>query len=204
MTIYALPSSRAWTPATIEWGVETNGKSNVSGLNGASQDVSLPGSRWTAMLNYPSQPKDERRQLLALLFKVGREHLLQFGDLVQPRPRGTINLTGVTAGAAAQFATSITLNGCGAGKTLLDLDMLSIGGQLFCVAEAATANGAGVMVVEVRHSARSAISSGATVTLDYPTTTWRLVDRNISSSWQPSSGGPIAGPLSVAVVERWT
>jgi hypothetical protein len=91
-------------------------------------------------------------------------------DHKRPAPLGTCSLTGVTlAAGAAQFAEALSLAGCGAGNTLLAGDWISVAGQLLMVVADATANGSGVMAVEVRHMLRQAVASGAAVTLHKPT-----------------------------------
>lgn len=201
MATYTYPTGRAWLPRSQYWGTRVNTRSNTSGLNGATQTVTLPGSRWLITMSYPQQTQAERAALMALLFKLaGGEHLLALGDLAQPRPRGTIALTGVTASAAAQFAASITLNGCGAGATLLAGDKFSVGGQLLLCTDDATANGSGVMVVSFRHSLRAAVTGGAVVTLDAPTALWQLLSPDVGSQSDPAAR---TGSLTFDLVEAF-
>ena len=201
MATYTYPPTRAWHPRSQYWGTRTNARTNTSGLNGASQTITLPGSRWLVTMSYPQQTQAERAALMGLLFKVsGGEHLLALGDLAQPRPRGTVNLTGVTASAASQFATSLTLNGCGASKTLLAGDKFSVAGQLLVCTDDATASGAGVMTVTFRHSLRAAVTGGAVVTLDGPTALFQLLANDIGSQSDPAAR---TGSLTFDLVEAF-
>lgn len=198
MATYTWPTGRAWMPQSISWGVRTLAKSNTSGLNGATQRVTLPGSRWTMALTFPAQRGAERAALLALLTKVGPDNLIQMARPDRLTPRGTINLAGVTASAAAQFATALTLNNCGASTTLLAGSMLAVGGQLLMSTDDATASGGGVMAVTVRQMLRAAVAGGAAVTLASPTALWQLEDPDVVSDFDP---GDISRPITFGLVE---
>lgn len=201
MATYTYPTTRAWMPRSQYWGTRTNTRTNTSALNGASQTVTLPGSRWLVTMSYPQQTQAERSALMALLFKVsGGEHLLALGDMAQPRPRGSINLTGVTASAAAQFATSVALNGCGNARTLLAGDKFAIAGQLLVCTDDATASAGGVMTVSFRHMLRAAVTGGASVTLDGPTALFQLLATDIGSQSDPAAR---TGSLSFDLVEAF-
>lgn len=197
--MYAWPSTTAFIPETMDWGPLDNDRAFESPFNGAVQTASLPGTRWTVALNFPWHKPAERPALEAFLAKCRREHRIAMWHLKRPLPRGTCNLTGVTLGAAlAQFATQATLAGCGAGKTLLAGDMLGLPGNvLLMVAEDATANGSGVMVVKFTHMVRTAQALGAAVTLNKPTAVFMIKG--------PLAAFPAAGvnysPLTVELME---
>lgn len=111
MTTYTWPDTRSMRPRGLSFYPQHNTRRAQSTLNGATQVVSLPGARWLASMDFPDQRRAERAQLVALINRLaGGEHRLALWDIDRPRPRGDINLTGITASAAAQFATSLTLN----------------------------------------------------------------------------------------------
>jgi hypothetical protein len=198
MATYTWPSGRAWIPQQVTFGVQTNTRTNTSPLSGATQTVTLPGSRWVMTVTMPPQRWADRRALLALLVKTGGDNVLQMGDQTRSRPRGTINTAGVTASAAAQFATTLTLNGCGASTTLLAGDLLSVGGQLLMNTDDATASAGGVMTVTVRHMLRAAVTGGAAVTLAGPTSLWRLENPDVVSGFESAD---LAPAMSFGLVE---
>jgi hypothetical protein len=201
MAIYTWPAGRAWRPRSLYWGSRALVRSNTSALNGAAQAITLPGSRWLITMSFPAQRSAERAELMGLLVKVGGgEHLLQISDLGQPRPRGTINLTGVTASAAAQFAITITLNGCGNARTLLAGDKFAVGGQLLMCTDTATSSAGGVMVVSFRHMLRAAVAGGAAVTLDAPAALFQLLTPEIGSQADPADR---SAPMSFDLVEAF-
>lgn len=181
------------------WGVQTNSRTSTSTLNGAVQTTALPGSRWVLSLNFPAQRGAERAALIGHLMQAaGTGDLLSVPNFARRTPRGSILLSGVTASAAAQFATSLTLNNCGASRTLLRGDLISVAGQVLMITADATANGSGVMAVSVRHMLRAAVVSGAAVATSSPVVTCRLADPNLSSNCNPAD---LASPMTVDLVE---
>jgi hypothetical protein len=204
MTVYAWPNKRVFVPATATLLATDNSRMSESPLSGYIQTSSVPGARWGWAFDWPAMSDAERDEVEAFLLRLsGHEHRVTLPDSKRRRPRGTINLTGVTASAASQFATSITLNDCGAGKTLLVGDWFSVaiaGGltQLVrCVLDA-TANGSGVMVVEFRHMLRGAVAGSAAVVLDAPTALYVRRSPELALPRQPGRAAP---PLSCEFVE---
>ena len=185
MSDIAWPTGRAFAWAAYAWGLRANDRAWESALNGSVQTVSIPGSRWAVTMQFGAQSAAERAQLEAVLMRARRQHRIVMPRLDRPRPRGTVALTGVTLSvAAAQFATQITLAGCGAGATLLAGDMLGIGSQLCMVANNATASGTGVAVVTLTHELRAAAAAGAGVVLDQPTARFVQASNQFESTWE--------------------
>lgn len=171
----------------------------TSPLSGFTQTASLPGARWGWSMEWTHELAGRRAVLEGLLTRLsGREHRLTLWDFKRPRPRGTINTSGVTASAAVQFASTVTLNGCGANTTLLAGDWFSVGGQLLMCVVDATANGSGVMSVEFRHPLRAAVSGGAAVTLVQPTALYIL---GSSSLDLPRRAGASEPPMAAEFIE---
>lgn len=196
MTTYAWPTGNAkYTPARAALRVLVNARHNASAESGASQTVTRPGSRWGWSVSMAPMANDVRDDFEGFLVGLsGMEHRITTWDWKRPRPRGTINLSGVTvASTVAQWDTSIALAGCGAGTTLLRGDWLAAGGQLFRVAVSGTASGGGAMSVEVRHMARQSIASGSPVTLDRPTALFILAEPNLELPRAPGRVQPAFG-----------
>lgn len=175
MTTYAWPSpGTAYGVAGMSLGFVQNQRISTSTLNGATQTVSLPGARLRALITFPAHQYTVRAQLEGFLNGLsGREHRVSLHDFARPVPRGTCNTSGVTASAAAQFATSLTLNACGASTTLLAGDWLKVttstGAQVVQVRADATASGGGVMTVEIRAMLRGSVAGASAVVLTKPT-----------------------------------
>lgn len=202
MTIYTWPDTRAAQPRTMQWRVVDDlQRMSESPLSGFTQTVSMPGARWGWMMEFGDHSSAYRDQVEAFLLRLsGREHRVALWDIKRRAPRGTCNLSGVTLGAAAaQFATVLSLAGCGSGKTLLAGDWVGLaGGQLVRVVADATADGAGAMAVEIRHMLRTALGSGAAVTLDRPTALYVLTESGISL---PRGAGRTEPGFAIDLVE---
>lgn len=200
MTTYAWPSAHKHTPREAVLRVIANARHNSSAESGVSQTVTRPGSRWGWALTMAPMLTDVRDDFEGWLVGLaGMEHRISTHDWKRPTPRGTIALTGVTLGAdAAAHATSLQLAGCGAGGTLRRGDWLKVGGQLFRAVADATANGSGVMTVDVRHSVRTALTTGAAVTLSKPTALYILAEPSLEL---PRAPGPVQPGFSFDLVE---
>lgn len=203
MTTYAWPDGRIYTPRSMEWGRLDNDRATTSSLNGYTQTLSVPGMRWQVIMNFGEQYQAERRKLAAFLFKLdGMAHRVQLYDMGigkrDGNPAGTIALSSVqVASSMAQFATSVSLKGCGAGKTLLAEDKIGIGGQVFMNTDDTTADGSGNMTVTVRPMARAAASTNDAVTTSKAIALFVLAD----PLSVPRDAGGICPPFSVRFVE---
>jgi hypothetical protein len=170
MALYTWPDNLAFKPASFTWGVKANDRLFTSQLSGSIQTASIPGTRWSVQMEFPSASLAVRPALEAFLAKCRREHRIVLWNMARPQPQGTINRTGVTVqSAVAQFGQTATLTGCGASTTLKAGDMLGVPGQLLMVADDATASGGGVMAVNFTHELRQALTPGMAVTLIRPT-----------------------------------
>jgi hypothetical protein len=197
----AYGSDKAFWPASVELQQWHNNMEHESPLSGDVQTSSTPGAHWGWVLNFDPQKWAERARLWAFLTRLnGKQHRVALFAPHLPTPKGTINLSGVTLGAAvAQFADTCTLNGCGAGATLLRGDWFSFGGQPVMSILDRTANGSGVMTgVEFRHPARAAASSGAAVVTNSPTGLYILTTSDFGT---PYGTGDQAPAVSVAFRE---
>jgi hypothetical protein len=159
-------------------------------LSGSIQTSGTPGKRWKVGLNLPASSyknRANRMEIEGFLDRLnGKEHRVSLWHMGRKGiggygyPVGNINQTGVTVGAnAAQFATSLTLAGCGANTVLAAGDFFSVGGQLIMNPATAQANGAGVMVLPSITRLRAVQGLGQAVVLIRPTATFVLD----SNSW---------------------
>lgn len=202
MTTYSWPTAELkHMPQTAVLRVITNGRSNSSAESGVTQTVTRPGSRWGWSVSMAPMRLAVRDDFEGYLIGLsGMQHRISTHDWKRPTPRGTCNLSGVTvSSSAAQFATSVVLAGCGASKTLLRGDWIGFSsGQLCRVAADATANGSGVMTVQIRHSLRAALTSTSPVTLDKPTALYVLTD---SALEMPRAPGPLQPSFGFDMIE---
>lgn len=195
MTTYAWPFKKIFLPEQMNWGAESRTLSSESILSGSVQTSGTPGKRWKVGINLPASSynvRTNRMEVEGFLDRLnGKEHRVSLWHMGRKGiggygyPAGNINQTGVTVStSAAQFATALTLTGCGAGKTLLAGDMFSVNGQLHMNPATAVADGAGVMVLPVISRLRAAASAGQSVTLVRPTAVFVLD----SNSWTSGFG----------------
>lgn len=195
MTIYAWPTSgKPFTPIRSSVGSRPNQRVSVSTLNGATQSVSLPGARWVAMLDFPVHTYPERSQLEGFLNRLsGMEHRLSLWDHRRPTPRGTCSVGGVTASAAAQFATTVVLNGCGVSTTLLQGDWIglttSTGAQVVQVTADFTATAGGVMSLTdgIRPMLRGSVAGASAVVLTRPSSLFLIEDEQLVIPYGPQN-----------------
>lgn len=201
MSTYNWPTAAWAVPGEAEWRVvDSLQRVSESPLSGAVQTLSMPCAKWGWAFSFSAQTLASREQLEGFLLGLsGREHRVRLWDFKRPQPRGTINLSGVTtSGSTAQFATQMTLQGCGAGKTLLSGDWFATPTQLLRCVEDATADGSGNMVVKFRHMLRAATANGAAITLDKPTALYVRTESGLSA---PRIPGMTAASMSVEFVE---
>ena len=184
------PAHPMFCPQEITWGIKANNRTSSSSLTGSVQTVGLPGAVFTAGFVLPPRGVDalarlEGRQRAAFFLGLnGQANRINFYDVLQPKPLGSINLAGVTLSvAAAQFAEQITLTGCGAGKTLAALDAFSIGLQFFRARLPAVADASGVMLVKLVIPVRNALVVGAPVTLLRPRFKAMLTANDLSAGF---------------------
>jgi hypothetical protein len=203
MSVFNWPTGGAFVPLEVTLLERVHQEYAESVLTGDAQVNTLPGSRWGWRFDFGAQTVEHRLALEGFLTSLtGREHRTRLHDVRHPRPLGTIQLAGVTLGAAAaQFATSLALAGCGANTTLRSGSWLALPGQLLRVVGDAQANAGGAMVVEVRHRLRAAWPSGTVVTLEKPTA---LYTRATSEAEYPRIRGTTAPPFSVEFTEAFT
>ncbi len=156
--------------------LETNERAFASPYGGSEQVLDMGNDRWSASVILPAGPPEIAMRNGAFINALrGQTNICYLWHLAQPVPLGTMRGT-PTAQAAAIGSQSLVLNSV-AGATLLAGDMIGVSGLLLQVAEDATANGAGVMVVKVVNKLRLAVANGSAVTWNRPTAPFRKVSK---------------------------
>ena len=158
-----------WRPESMEWGQQAISLESRSPYNGEIKTVDLLGHRWMVSMSYPVHTLAERPDVeafwIGLRGKTGRVNLWDIG---RPVPRGSMRGSPTLAAGAAFQATSLSI-ATASGNTLLAGDRIKVSNQLFVVRSGATASG-GVLTVGIEHPVRVALSYGAAVVWDKPTT----------------------------------
>ncbi len=174
MIAIAIPST--FKAASFSMRLETNERAFASPYGGSEQVLDMGNDRWSASVILPAGPPEIAMRNGAFINALrGQTNICYLWHLAQPVPLGTMRGT-PTAQAAAIGSQSLVLNSV-AGATLLAGDMIGVSGLLLQVAEDATANGAGVMVVKVVNKLRLAVANGSAVTWNRPTAPFRKVSK---------------------------
>lgn len=168
-----------------------------SPFGGSMQTVDLLNDRWEVSLTLPPRTRNNAGQIEAFIDALrGMTNTCNLYHYARKVPVGTMRGS-PTCNAASIGASSVTLASAGAGATMLAGDMFGVSGLLLKVASDATANGSGVITINLVNRLRTAITGGAAVTWDRPTAPFRLVSAS-GVSYVP---GILAEPVSLDFVE---
>lgn len=200
MSTYTWPTGRDWMPQRFRMQVMANERVFTGYYSGQSQAVDLLGEFWTAQITLPARRSDALGAQREAFFERlhGRANTLQLWNLKRPAPRGTMRGSPTISGAVAQLASTINVQTT-VGATLLRGDLIGFGGQVSRVMADATANGSGLITLEIWPRARAAVSSGAAVSWDKPLVTFRMADgEGVPVDWMP---GGVSEALAVNLIE---
>lgn len=171
-----------------------------------SQSMEGAGPLWEVDLSGVPQYWGEAQQMEAFLESFeGYKNQLELWYLTRPVPLGTMRGTMVLNADAAQGATSLVISaGSGqAGTTLLRGDLLGLGSgltqQVVKVMGDDTADGSGVITVQIGTPLRNAFASGAAVTWNKPKALFRQKTLNEGIEYQ----AVIGQPWTLSLIEDW-
>lgn len=151
----------------------------------AVQAVDLMAEVWRAQVDITDDiSKVTGGQVEALFDRLkGPVNTISLYHFGRPAPLGTMRGTPTLSASAAQLANTVSISTT-TGNTLLAGDMIGIGGQL-CRVMADAVSVASVMTVEIAPRLRVAMSSGAAVTWDKPTSTFIMAADSAPVDWMP-------------------
>lgn len=206
-------------PATLHpgpgtgWGQRRFDLTFASESTGDQQDRLLAPPRWQLSIQQPEllTPQQAGQWQAVLLQLRGRvNHLLapNFGRLV---PQGTMRGTLTLQATAAAGATALSVTG-GAGQastTLLAGDMLQLGtgvgtSQLVMVVADATANGSGVITLQVEPPLRQQFLVDTAVAWNRPSAYFKLTGTATRWAFDSGPGLPYVSGLGLDLLEHWT
>ena len=208
MTTYTWPLTEGFMPSRFEFGSDPGTLASQSILSGQIQTSRVPGKRWMASVMLPNSGVDSIRAAVeGFLDRLnGQEHSVSLWHMRRRGiggygyPMGTTNQTGVTVKTtAAQFATSLTITGCGNAKTLEAGDFFSVNGQLLMCPVQLTSTAGGDITVPVTGGLRAAAVATTAITLIRPTANFILSDPKWRSSYVPG----LAESVSLDFMERF-
>lgn len=199
MSVITVPS--AFKPRTCAFTQSANQRVNAAPFGGSEQAVDLLNDRWLVSLELRAQTLAEAATIEAFIAAMrGQTNTCALWHFMRAAPRGTMRGTLTMSATAAQGAASIIVTG-GAGQaatTLLQGDLLGVGGLLLMVASDCTANGSGVITVPITNRLRTTQSSGAAVTWDKPTTSFRLLNTS-GVHYVPGYAEPVSMDFGEAI-----
>jgi hypothetical protein len=175
MATYDHPT--ALKPENMEWGSTKAGVQFRSPVDGSVEAIEFPGAFWTLSIGYPPV-FDTDSGLLESFWSMmaGGFNKVTLWHLKRPQPLGTMRGTPTLAASVARGADTLTINTTGGLKAG---DFFKIGNQLFRCLFDCNAVG-GVLTVPLVQRVRSALTAGAAVTWDKPTTTFIFPTKSFS------------------------
>lgn len=186
MSVITFP---ARLPVSFQLTLSTSQRVSASPFGGSEQAVDLLNDRWMASMDFDQQDYATAATIEAFINAMrGQTNTVALYHFARPVPRGTLRGSLTLNAAAAQGASSIVITG-GAPSTgtLLQGDMLGVGGLLLQVQNDCVAV-AGVITVPIINRLRTALSSGAVVTWNMPTANFRLLNKAAVPYGQALSG----------------
>lgn len=210
MTIIALPESVASTAGGFSVKQMTYEFEDVSDTTGASSSRILGPARWgLSMRGMDDMSPEQSDEWVSLMLRLrGTVNRLAAWDISRPVPLGTMRGTLELSAACSIGDNSLSISGGlgQAGTTLRTGDWLQIGtgmgtSQLIKVNQTATANGSGIITINLDPAMRYAFSIGTPVTWNKPVAYYK--------KQSPTSYDAVAGSLnysghSVDLLEQWS
>jgi hypothetical protein len=172
MATYDWPATAAFKPAAFEWAPRKGGLGFRGPHNGTAQFVDLLSERWNLSVVLPPCVRADAGAREAFIHRLsGGVHWVRIYRFDRPEPVGTMRGSPTLNAQVTRGAASLVIN-TSAGATLKAGDMFGCGGQLFQAADVTTANGSGIMTVEVVHRVRASINGGTAIVWSRPTATY--------------------------------
>lgn len=142
---------------------------------------------WRFSVEYPNMTKAQARQWLAALTSLeGQGGTFLFGDPVWKAPAGTW-AGAPTVNGIGQTGGTLALQGFTAGATIKAGDHFQISAgefaRLHTVLQDATADGSGLVTLDIWPRHRSSPGAGDAITVTYPKGVFQLANSDVARSW---------------------
>ena len=190
------------TPNANNWGIQPNGQTMRSELNGAIQDAPLPGDIWVDTLTFTNKFDAEARILYAFLASLrgtaGRFYMSPHGYKMAGVGGGTPLVNG-----ANQIGSTLVTDGwpVSTNGVLAVGDYFQIGVELKLVTASVNSDSGGNATIQFTPPIRTSPADNASVITVKPSCIMKLQD-NQQSRWPMQPGRIYA--LSIAVEEALT
>ncbi len=200
MTTLAWPTLTRAAPRMLDFALVPNTQSFSSPLSGAVQTVELPGARWKMSFMMENLTEADSALLQAFMVKLrGRAGRFTLHNFARAEPRGTQRGAPLVKGAS-QTGTTLAIDGCTVGATLLAGDFFAVNGELKMVVADATADGAGEMSLTFEPPLRSSPADNDALTLSQPPATFMLAGDEAKWSTQPGK----FSSFPIDCIEAWS
>lgn len=190
--------------SAMSWGQRRNELVSRSVFGAQTTEVAAP--LWIVTCQIDRLTDAEAGEWKSLMMRMqGQVNQLALWDHMRPVPIGTMRGTMVVDVNAAAGAVQLVIDaGAGeAGQTLKQGDLLGLGSgltqQVVMVTADATADGSGVITVDIQPPLRNAFTAGASVTWDQPKALFRRTSSD--AIWDYSS--VYASGFSLDLIEDW-
>lgn len=152
----------------------TNQRAHSSPFGGSEQVVDMLNDRWKVSFELPPRRRVNGGKVDGFIAALrGMTNTVALWHMARPIPRGTMRGTPVLIGAHAQGVATLNISTTTGGETLKLGDMIGVGGLLLMVAQDCVSDGTGVMACPIANRLRAAQLSGAVVTWNKPTASFR-------------------------------
>jgi len=171
----------AVVPASVGLQLVSNTATSKSPFDHTVQTSERPGTLWHASLSFTKVAPAQARVLIAFLARLrGQSGRFYLYDHTQPTPRGSITGAPIVAGAA-QAGSVITTKGWTG--SLLDGDMIGIGGELKLVTGDVVGAGATPVSIAFEPPLRAAPLDGSEIVINKPAAKFKLTGDN-QAAWR--------------------
>lgn len=172
-------------PDEVQWALDDQVLQNRSALSGSIQTASVAFERWTVAVKFSARRNADQAKLFGFMNQIGPSNRVEFWHHALREPKGTLRGIPTLAVQAYQFDQQLSISAPD-GNTLLQGDLIGVGGQLFVVVADATA-AAGVMVVSVRGRVRTTQPVGTAVVWNRPTARFIRTTASALVPFQPKA-----------------
>lgn len=195
MTDYTWPS--AIIPNSSSWRLIANTAAFSSPITGVTRTLGRGGDRWACTLTCNNLHGTNRALMLSYIAKLrGQSNRATISDHAYTK-RGT-QAANILVNGASQTGSSLITDGGTISATLLEGDMITVGGYLYMVTTDATFNGSGQATLAISPPLHSSPANDAAVTVVSPT--GRFILANNTVGWSNSPGGTL-GAISSFTLE---
>lgn len=176
-------------PSRQSWSLVAATQVHTSPFNGAVQTQVLSAAVWATTIQYDNLDRADAAILQAFIASLqGRAGRITVGNLAQPRLRGNATpIPTIKVNGAGQSGNTLTLDGVTPGTYFAAGDFVGLESRLYMVTADVTANGVGLLTMNISPALRATPAVLSPLTIVSPTTTMMLVDDR--QGWDYAPGG---------------